>query len=1154
MNRSKSLISSFIFCLLIVSRLCAMPPTPEVIQKMKDEGRFEQYLKVTADARARGIDVPNKIYEKTPRPLIQSGPTVYKVLVILIDFPDEPYTAGSVAGTIANFDSILFSTDRYNPTGSMKEYYIENSYGNYIMQGTIVGWYQAAHEASYYTNYCDGSHGFGEYPNNATRLVEEAIAAANPYVNYADFDNDNDGYVDGLFIVHAGAGTEVSGNQCDIWSHMGGVWGQSYDGVNIEGYSMEPEEYGSSGISPIGVFCHEYGHTLGAPDLYDYDRSSAGVGEWSVMGHGSYNGNSRVPAHFDPFCKQYIGFINPTRVTANLEDVALPAAEFTPAIYRLWANGGLTFQYFLVENRQKIGFDAYLPGEGILIWHVNELAYGADDEWYPQVMLEQADGRFDLRYYNNSGDANDAYGGNTDFNHFDDKTNPNSKDINLVVTQVAVWDISESDSIMYANLDIRWSHPYFAFDSTGFIDDNDNRFFEPGETIRFYFAVHNDWLTANNVTVSLTSNDPEIVFTVPSVFFSSIAGGGAGANNYSNPIEFIVPAMVDPVFDTFYVNIDSDGGKFHTEISLEQVLGPVRVLLVDDDRGDNVQNIYEADLYKRRMPSHIWEKATAGSPPATELAKYAGVIWFTGDSAADYLQATDISAMQQYLDGGGNLFLTGQGLAKELRNEDSVFMRDYLHARYDTNFFHIEHIGVAGSYFGEGLRVRYFSGCNQGIIPSQEIIPINGAIPEFRFNKIGGRYSALSYSGDYKVLFFSWGYEGLLNTSTTSVYTNRDSLLIKILLFIDAWASPPCFDTDGDGYGDIVTLSCPLDNCINNYNPDQTDADGDGLGDVCDNCPNWANLGQEDADDDGIGDSCDVCTDTDGDGFGNVGFPKNQCGNDNCPNLANPDQIDTDGDGLGDACDNCPAVINPDQTDSDGDGVGDACDNCYDTDRDGFGNPGHPENLCAVDNCPTVANPTQTDNDGDGLGNACDNCPTMANPDQTDSDGDGIGDACDNCILVRNVSQADGDGDGDGDACDSCYDTDNDGYGNPGHSENECLVDNCPDSANPTQADTDLDGLGNACDNCPTIANPGQEDSDGDGIGNLCDVYCGDADADGKLNLRDISYILNYLYRSGPPIIPLSRGDATGDGKVNLSDISRIINYLYRGGPAPICY
>jgi hypothetical protein len=163
------------------------------------------------------------------------------------------------------------------------------------------------------------------------------------------------------------------------------------------------------------------------------------------------------------------------------------------------------------------------------------------------------------------------------------------------------------------------------------------------------------------------------------------------------------------------------------------------------------------------------------------------------------------------------------------------------------------------------------------------------------------------------------------------------------------------------------------------------DTDLDGIDNADDNCPNVANPDQADADHDHRGDACDPCTDTDGDGFGDPGFPANTC-----------------------PVDNCPTVSNPTQADADGDGIGDACDTCTDTDGDGFGNPGFSANTCALDNCPTVPNPDQLDTDGDGLGNACD----------PDDDNDGVPDVSDNCPLVYNPDQADFDRDGIGDACD----------------------------------------------------------------------------------------------------------------------------------------
>lgn len=149
-----------------------------------------------------------------------------------------------------------------------------------------------------------------------------------------------------------------------------------------------------------------------------------------------------------------------------------------------------------------------------------------------------------------------------------------------------------------------------------------------------------------------------------------------------------------------------------------------------------------------------------------------------------------------------------------------------------------------------------------------------------------------------------------------------------------------------------------------------------------------------DSDDDGVPDSFDTCTDTDGDGYGDYGFPALTCRVDDCPSVYDPGQEDKDRDGIGDACDtctdidgdgygtpgsladscptdNCPAVSNPDQVDADHDGVGDACDACTDTDQDGFGDPGFPASTCQTDNCAGIVNPDQADSNRDGSGDAC---------------------------------------------------------------------------------------------------------------------------------------------------------------------------------------
>ncbi|SYZ73407.1 exported hypothetical protein [Candidatus Zixiibacteriota bacterium] len=185
----------------------------------------------------------------------------------------------------------------------------------------------------------------------------------------------------------------------------------------------------------------------------------------------------------------------------------------------------------------------------------------------------------------------------------------------------------------------------------------------------------------------------------------------------------------------------------------------------------------------------------------------------------------------------------------------------------------------------------------------------------------------------------------------------------------------------------------------------------------------------------------------------------------------------------------------------------------------------------------------QGDDDGDGILNSCDNCVLISNVEQTDTDLDGIGDACDNCLTIVNPDQSDTDADGVGDLCD-----------------------NCPTVYNPEQIDSDTDGLGNACDpdddndgvpdgvdNCPTVYNPDQLDSDHDGVGDACIFICGDANGNGMVNILDVSFIINFLYKHGAAPNPIQTADVNHTGSINILDVAYLINFLYKSGPALNC-
>ena len=427
----------------------AMPPSPALLQRARTDLALQKSIdEYVNGAKPAGLDQPSTLLNVVGlrSSWLSSGQgsssklsagiydvTVggFRQLVLLVYFSDKPAV---VAPTF--FDDLIFK-DTVGPA-SVRGYYREVSAGALDILPVTAdlpssrGWLRMPRP---YTYYCPvGSKGQAAYPNNAQRMAEDAMAAAEAAgVDFSAYDNNHDGVVDGVVIVHAGRGQEQSGNAADIWSHKWSVrTSRVYDGVRTSGYTTEPEYWTKPGDMTTGVYCHELGHTFGLPDLYDTDNSSAGIGAWSLMAYGSWNGNNGAsPSRPDAYSVIELGFATASQLTSASAAVTIRSANVasTGDIYRI-EKAGVTGgrQYFLVENRQRTGTDAGLPGSGLLIWHVDESVYNNDNEAHYMVDLEEAHGGTqNLVARTNYGDAGDTFPGSGARKTFSDLTDPSSK-------------------------------------------------------------------------------------------------------------------------------------------------------------------------------------------------------------------------------------------------------------------------------------------------------------------------------------------------------------------------------------------------------------------------------------------------------------------------------------------------------------------------------------------------------------------------------------------------------------------------------------------------------------------------------------------------------------------------------------------------------
>ena len=329
--------------------------------------------------------------QSRPKKAVGSVNLAPRGLVILVNFKDVSFNAANTQSAMND----LMNSDSYTDngaTGSVRKYFSDQSEGQYTPQFDVVGPVTLPNNMAHY----GGNDAYGDDKLPGDMVVEAcSIANANHNVDFTQYDNNRDGYVDFVYIIYAGKGEADGGADETIWPHNWSISGAYYyknctyaenkrifDGKTIDNYACSGEIDGQTGKrAGIGTITHEFSHVIGLPDLYDIDygqnyKNKSTPGSWHIMDGGSYNNNGNTPPNYTIYDKYFLGWKTPINPGDTKQTLTLAANGQSGYQGYQITTGNLLLEYnststvYYIENRQQSGWDKYVPGHGLVIWKV----------------------------------------------------------------------------------------------------------------------------------------------------------------------------------------------------------------------------------------------------------------------------------------------------------------------------------------------------------------------------------------------------------------------------------------------------------------------------------------------------------------------------------------------------------------------------------------------------------------------------------------------------------------------------------------------------------------------------------------------------------------------------------------------------------------